>query len=340
MEIPFALAFTAGLVATVNPCGFAMLPAYLSFFIGGDDAEAAASQATTAASLGRGLVVGAVVSAGFLAVFGVAGVLLTAGVQATVRALPWAAMVVGIGVIGLGIAMLAGRELRVSLPKVGRVRDGKGLGGVFLFGISYAIASLSCTLPVFLVVVAGTIPQLGFVAGVATFLVYGLGMSALLVVVTLALALGKRAVVTWLRRASQHVNRVAGGILVVAGAYIVLFWVSTLAGDGTSQLAPVVWVEQLSSVATNWISRWAGVLAIVASVAVAAAVIAVWAARRHGDSGGARLVREDTSRHFEGVEQGVDEPVRDASEPVRLPRSRRVPGRRGDPAGPTTGASR
>ena len=278
MEIPFALAFTAGLVATVNPCGFAMLPAYLSFFIGGDGNEAAAGG--TATSLGRGLVVGGVVSAGFLAVFGVAGVLLTAGVQATIRALPWAAMVVGIGVIGLGIAMLAGRELRVSLPKVGRGGDRRSLGGVFLFGISYAIASLSCTLPVFLVVVAGTIPQLGFVSGVVTFLVYGLGMSALLIVVTLALALGKRAVVTWLRRASQHVNRVAGGILVVAGAYIVLFWVSTLAGDGSSQLAPVVWVEQLSSAATNWISRWASVLGIVAAASVAAAAGAVWWSRR------------------------------------------------------------
>lgn len=284
MEIPFALAFTAGLVATVNPCGFAMLPAYLSFFIGGNDAEGAAREATTAASLGRGLVVGAVVSAGFLAVFGVAGVLLTAGVQATVRALPWAAMVVGVGVIGLGLAMLAGRELRVSLPKVGRGGDRRSLGGVFLFGISYAIASLSCTLPVFLVVVAGTIPQLGFVSGVITFVVYGLGMSALLVVVTLALALGKQAVVTWLRRASQHVNRVAGGILVVAGAYIVLFWVSTLAGDGTSQLAPVVWVEQLSSSATNWISRWATALGVVAAVAVAAAAGAVWWSRRRPDA--------------------------------------------------------
>ena len=29
-----ALAFSAGMIATVNPCGFAMLPAYLSYFLG------------------------------------------------------------------------------------------------------------------------------------------------------------------------------------------------------------------------------------------------------------------------------------------------------------------
>jgi cytochrome c-type biogenesis protein len=215
MELPFALAFTAGLVATINPCGLAMLPAYLSFFLGLDDG---AGDGAASRSVGRGLVVGAVVSAGFLTVFRLAGVLLTAGVQAAVDVLPWAAMVVGVGVAALGVALLGGYELRVSLPKVGAAPPGRGLRGVYLFGVSYAVASLSCTLPVFLVVVAGTIPQLGFVAGVATFLVYGLGMSTLLLLITLAVATGRRAFVGRLRRSSQHVDRIAGGVLVLAGA--------------------------------------------------------------------------------------------------------------------------
>ena len=36
---PFALALTAGMAATVNPCGFALLPAYLSAFVGLDDGD-------------------------------------------------------------------------------------------------------------------------------------------------------------------------------------------------------------------------------------------------------------------------------------------------------------
>lgn len=278
MEIPFALAFTAGLVATVNPCGFAMLPAYLSYFIGLEDQP----EVGTAVSLRRALLVGGVVSAGFLAVFGLAGVLLTFGVQQVVTALPWAAIVVGVGVAGLGVAMLFGYELTASLPKVRGGGQGKGMEGVFTFGVSYAIASLSCTLPVFLVVVAGTIPQLGFVPGVITFLVYGLGMSTLLLVVTIALAFGKRGLVGWLRRASQHVNRIAGGILVAAGAYIVLFWVTTMAGDGTSQLGAVVWVEQLSSRATNWLTANATATGVVAAVLITIILAATWwYQRRH-----------------------------------------------------------
>lgn len=248
MEIPFAFAFTAGLVATLNPCGFAMLPAYLSYFMGIDESE---GHPSSAASMGiRALQVGGIVSLGFLTVFGVAGALIILGVQAVVGAMPWIAMAVGIGMIGLGLAMLSGRELRVRLPKVSKAPVGRRTGGVFAFGVSYAIASLSCTLPVFLAVVAGTIPQLGFVAGVVTFLVYGLGMSVLLVVVTLALAFGKQALVTRLRRGSAYVNRIAGAILVLAGAYIVYFWTATLRGDG-SQHAAIALVEQLSSRATN-----------------------------------------------------------------------------------------
>ena len=276
MELPFAFAFTAGLVATLNPCGFAMLPAYLSYFMGlDDDVEVAAGSGAL-----RAVRVGAVVSAGFLLVFGVAGILITLGVRAVVDALPWIAMVVGVGVIGLGAAMLTGRELRVRLPKADGAPGGRGNAGVFWFGVSYAIASLSCTLPVFLIVVAGTIPQLGLVAGIATFLVYGLGMSTLLLLVTLSLAFGKRALLTRLRHASQHVNRIAGAILVLAGGYIIFFWATTLAGDGSSQPAAVQWMEQLSSRATNAVADASVAVTTVAIVLLVTTVAGVWLAAR------------------------------------------------------------
>jgi len=280
MEIPFALAFTAGLVATVNPCGFAMLPAYLSYFVGLEDDELGRGD-----SVARALKVGAVVSAGFLTVFGLAGILITLGVQAVVEAIPWLAMVVGVGVAGLGVAMLFGYELTASLPKVNRSQDGRGVGGIYTFGVSYAIASLSCTLPVFLVVVAGTIPQLGFISGVTTFLIYGLGMSMLLIVVTLALAFGKKAIVGWLRRSAQHINRISGGILILAGGYIVYFWVSTLRGGTTAQGGVITSMEVWSSRLTNLLGGAAiPVGASLAAILLAAIVVAVVRSRRAGSS--------------------------------------------------------
>ena len=64
IDVPLAYAFTAGLVAAVNPCGFPMLPAYLSFFIGTDDEDVAGGTRVP-----RALLSGLAVSVGFLAVF-------------------------------------------------------------------------------------------------------------------------------------------------------------------------------------------------------------------------------------------------------------------------------
>ena len=78
---------------------------------------------------------------------------------------------------------------------------------MFIFGISYAIASLSCTLPIFLSLLATTFTQTTFFAGFAAFIAYGVGMSLVLIGITVALALGKDTLVRKLRgmaREFQH----------------------------------------------------------------------------------------------------------------------------------------
>lgn len=247
IDAPLALAFAAGLVATVNPCGFAMLPAYLSYFVGtGREDE------TRVGTMQRALYVGGVVSLGFLVVFGLTGTLIAAGTagyrNAITGAIPWVAIVVGALLVVLGIAMLWGYELTVRLPKAKKAGKGRGTGSVFAFGVSYAIASLSCTLPVFLSVVALQAQRTDFVSGVATFLAYGLGMSMLLVGVTIAIGLGQHSLVGWLRRSVRYVNRVAGLVLIVAGGYIVWFWVTTLSSgaDALNSSGAFRFVENLS----------------------------------------------------------------------------------------------
>ena len=106
IDAPLAYAFTAGAVATVNPCGFAMLPAYLSYFLGIEAAKGA--EEDRRASVGTALLVGAAVSAGFLVVFGIVGTLVNAGVSSFIDYVKWATIAIGIGLVVLGIAMLRG----------------------------------------------------------------------------------------------------------------------------------------------------------------------------------------------------------------------------------------
>jgi len=244
IDAPLALAFTAGLVATVNPCGFAMLPAYLSYFVGtgGDVPE------SRVASLRRALVVGGVVSSGFLLVFGITGILITAGVQAVTDFIPWLALAVGVVLVILGIAMLRGFELTVRLPKAKKGKGGRGLRSVFAFGVSYAVASLSCTLPVFLSVVALQAQRTDFISGVATFIAYGVGMSMLLLGITIAVGLGQQRLVGALRRSARYINRVAGAVLIAAGAFIVWFRTTSLSSGATALGAsgPFRFFEDLS----------------------------------------------------------------------------------------------
>lgn len=288
IDAPLALAFTAGLVATVNPCGFAMLPAYLAWFVGVEGTDAVASPG---ARVGRALGVSGLVSLTFLVVFGVVGVLVTAGALVVVDVVPWLAMLVGAGLAVAGAAMLLGWKPVVALPqRSGGVRT-RGARSVVLFGVSYAVASLSCTLPVFLAVVAGTITAADLASGVATFIAYGAGMSLVLVAVTIAVAFTRGTFVLRVRRASRHVDRAAAVLLIVAGVYIAFYWAFTLAvpagSDGGlwSRLAegPVRFVERMSTWSVNRLEQWA----LPVSVVLAGIVFtAVWVVVGRGSSNG------------------------------------------------------
>jgi cytochrome c biogenesis protein CcdA len=248
MTALLATAFTAGLVSTVNPCGFAMLPAYLGYFIGLDD-----QNVDRPAALRRALVIGGVVSAGFLVVFGITGAIIVAGLRSVATYIPWVALVVGVGLIILGVALLRGYYLNVRLPQVKSVRRERKYGAIFMFGVSYALASLSCTLPIFLSLVAGTFTQSSFFGGFAAFLAYGAGMSLVLLGITLAMALGKDSLVKRLRSASKHVNRISGVVLILAGGFIVWYWATVLlsGADALSANGPVRFIDNLSSSVTS-----------------------------------------------------------------------------------------
>ncbi|MFQ5554270.1 MAG: cytochrome c biogenesis CcdA family protein [Acidimicrobiia bacterium] len=283
IEAPFAIAFGAGLVATMNPCGFAMLPAYLSYFMGLGDEET-----TRAASLRRALVIGLIMSAAFLVVFGVFGLLITAGFRAVIDWIPWIALTVGAVIVVLGIAMVRGYELTVALPKAKSGSQSKGLRSVFGFGLSYGFASLSCTLPVFLSVVATQLTAASFVTGVTTFIVYGLGMSMMLMAVTIVLATGKQTLVNRLRASARYINRIAGVVLVIAGAYIVWFWTTSLS-SGSSALADdgaFTFVETLSQRATEIFGENAALWALVFGGLIAAVAAYAFFSKEGGGGGG------------------------------------------------------
>jgi len=194
--------------------------------------------------------------------------------------LPWVTIVLGLVMVVLGIVMLRGRTLTVNLPKMSRGTGSRELTSVFLFGISYAVVSLSCTLPLFIVAVSTTIDTDSLATGIGAFLAYGAGMGLVLMVLTLAIALARQGIVHRFRAVLPHVNRISGALLVVAGAYVAYYgWYELQVRDGnTDPGGPAPWVFDLSGDLSNWVNevgptRLALLLALVLVASTTAALI-------------------------------------------------------------------
>jgi cytochrome c biogenesis protein CcdA len=151
--------------------------------------------------------------------------------------MPWVGAVIGAALVVMGLWMLAGRTLYTGIFErlAARIGDPKAMGvrGFFLFGLAYGLASLSCTLPVFLAVMGGSLTAGSFAAGAGRFLGYGLGMASVLLVLTLALALFKGGVISRLRGVTRYVQPISAALLVVAGAYIIFYWWPVLVGGSS-----------------------------------------------------------------------------------------------------------
>lgn len=272
MDGRYGLALTAGMLATVNPCGLPMLPAYLSFFISGEDTPRRGDLRAVARALG----VAGVVSLGFMTVFGVAGAIVSWATRDLYQVTPWISVVVGVLLAVVGVALLSGRQISVALPKLDRGGRTRGLGSMFVFGISYAIASISCTLPVFIAQVSSTLGD-DLVRGVAVFAVYGLGMTIVLMALSVSMALARTELVNGLRRSLAWINRVAGGFLVIAGVYIA--WYSFYEIRERSDSDPAVdrvtgWSSDISNRVTNiGVYPLAGLLLLVIAIVAAVAYL-------------------------------------------------------------------
>ena len=225
--LPFGIAFAAGMVAAVNPCGFVMLPAYLSLYLGTEEGGFAERSATR--RFLRALLVGLVVSSGFVLLFGLAGVVISAAGTALLAATPLLGVLVGEAMIVLGAWMFVGREVPY-LGAFGRIAARLGdprkvdVRGFFVYGLAYGAASLGCTLPAFLAVVGSGIAAGGVVPGAGRFVGYGLGMASVLVALTLALAFFKEGLIKRLRGALPYVQTASAVLLILAGAYVVFYW--------------------------------------------------------------------------------------------------------------------
>ncbi|MBI2917752.1 MAG: cytochrome c biogenesis protein CcdA [Chloroflexi bacterium] len=222
--LPIGYAFAAGMVASVNPCGFFLLPSYISYHLGTE--EAGFYQTSLPRRALKAVIMGVVATLGFILVFAGIGTFIALGGRWLARVFPYGGVAIGVAMVGLGLWLLAtNRTMGLMAASRVTVSPRRNLRNVFLFGIAYAVGSLGCTLPVFLVVVGSALATQGLLTSLGQFVGYALGMGSILVAVTIGSALFRGTVARWLEGATPYVHRASALFLVGAGAYLIYYWV-------------------------------------------------------------------------------------------------------------------
>ncbi len=207
------LALGAGMLAAVNPCGFALLPAYLGIFVLDD-------RPGRTAALGRALRATAAMTLGFAAVFALFGLAIMPVASSVLGYLPWFTVVLGVALALAGAWVATGRSLpRLPVPRVRQVRRSSrpvtdSFASMAGFGASYAVASLGCTIAPFLAVVVTAFQAGSSLEGGLLFLAYAAGMGLVVGAAAVAVALARTGLIDRVRRTGSVLPRVAGAVLL------------------------------------------------------------------------------------------------------------------------------
>ena len=233
LEGNFAYSFMLGVLAAVNPCGFVLLPAYLLYFLGIDSNN-------QQAPVKRALVVSAAVSSGFLLVFIIIGTISRLFTQWIELNAKYAGLLIGLALVVMGVAMLAGWKPSFITPTIAGQRD-RSLRAMFVFGIAYAVASIGCTIGFLTTAIFGSIGVHGFASGVISIVLYGAGMALLVSTLTVTLAVAKGGLLRVLRNGLRYMDKLAAGFIVLTGLYLSWYWYvaiseRTSAGNVTSNV--------------------------------------------------------------------------------------------------------
>ena len=229
MILPIGFAFGAGMIAAVNPCGFVMLPSYVAVYLLSEKD----SPSGMTIRLIRALKVTISMTLGFVIVFGVIGSLVSFGLRSVIGSLlPWFGMGIGIALIAIsGLLLFGFNQFRYSslpfrLSSMFTIFQTDTIRGYFFFGVSYALVSVGCALPIFMVVVTSTFAGQSILGILMSYINYSLGMGTIIFMVTIITALLRKSLAFSGNLLGSFLNKATVVLLLVAGIYLVFYWLT------------------------------------------------------------------------------------------------------------------
>lgn len=208
-----SLAFTAGLFTFLSPCTIAFFPIYMAYFL--------RLKGNNTFTLG--------VLAGLLAGIGASLVFLALGFASSIIVMMllsnylFIKIVLGLILIILGLITISPGGIVFNVP----VPSLEFVGGFYLssllYGVVYAFASLSCSLPVFLMVIFTSASSGGFLGLLTSFIAYALGLITPMMTLSVAIIYFKGVIERPYSSLASNFKRISGILLIVGGLYLLFF---------------------------------------------------------------------------------------------------------------------
>lgn len=223
VDTAFTIAFVAGVFATFNPCGFAMLPAYLSLAI--LDAQKLTSRRT---QIFKALKFSGLMGIGIVGVFAIFSLVIFPISTSIQKYLPYVTSLLGLGILLFGTALIfKGPVLLKKIWSPNVPPTGSWITYI-LYGVTFALGSISCTIGPFLAVTSTALGA-SLVESLLTYIFYGLGFVATISVLAIFTALSKDLLIKKIRGAGGALEKFMGGLMALIGLYLIYFGINELA---------------------------------------------------------------------------------------------------------------
>jgi cytochrome c biogenesis protein CcdA len=232
VDTAFTIAFVAGVFATFNPCGFAMLPAYLSLAI--LDAQKLTSRRT---QIFKALKFSGLMGVGIVGVFAIFSLVIFPISTSIQKYLPYVTSLLGLVILLFGTALIFKGPVLLKKIWSPNVPPTGSWTTYILYGVTFALGSISCTIGPFLAVTSTALGA-SLVESLLTYVFYGLGFVATISVLAIFTALSKDLLIKKIRGAGGALEKFMGGLMALIGLYLIYFGINELAfqyGFGVNQ---------------------------------------------------------------------------------------------------------
>jgi len=200
----------AGAYALLSPCGYPMLPGYISYYLG------------VTSSLIKAVSHGVACVLGMITVFSTIGAIASLVGSVINPFISYLELVAGISTILFGVSILI--EIDFSpLNLLLKAPKSRGAAGIFLYGVIYGLATLGCSAPVFFSILSWAIAS-GPMNGFITFLAYAIGMSVPVILTTVLVVMAKKSILKKIVKMTPWLQKMSGIILIIIGTYLIYYY--------------------------------------------------------------------------------------------------------------------